>query len=140
MAFQPILLPVFVMVILTFSVAVIMARRRFRYYREQRLHPQKTASRQGMTKLMEDNRAADHFMNLFEMPVLFYLAVVIAILTNSASVWLLGLSWLYVACRVVHAYIHCGYNNVFHRFKAFILGYFTLAAIWIVLILDIVLF
>ncbi|RDX36609.1 hypothetical protein DZA50_03960 [Kangiella sp. HD9-110m-PIT-SAG07] len=140
MSFEPILLPVFMMVVLTFAVAVVMARRRFRYYREQRLHPQKTATREGMTELMEDNRAADHFMNLFEMPVLFYLAVIVAIVTNSASLWLVGLSWLYVLCRMAHAYIHCTYNNVFHRFKAFISSYFTLAVIWMVLILDIVIF
>ncbi|GAA4359450.1 MAPEG family protein [Kangiella marina] len=140
MSFQPILVPVFVMVLLTFAVAVVMARRRFRFYREQRLHPQKTATRKGMAEHMADERAADHFKNLFEMPVLFYVAVVIAIMTQSASYWLLGLSWAYVACRIIHAYIHCGYNNVFHRFKAFISSYFVLFAIWVVLILDIVAF
>ncbi|AOE48927.1 MAPEG family protein [Kangiella sediminilitoris] len=138
MSFQPILIPVFVMVLLTFSVAVVMARRRFRFYRQQRLHPQKTASREDMSRLMEDNRAPDHFMNLFEMPVLFYLAVVIALITSSTSDWLLGLSWLYVLCRIAHAYIHCTYNNVFHRFKAFISSYFVLLAMWVVLIVDIV--
>lgn len=138
MTFQPILLPVFVLVLLTFFVAVVMARRRFRYYREQRLHPQKTASRSSMNELMEDNRAPDHFMNLFEMPVLFYLAVVVSMLTQNQSYWLLGLAWLYVVCRIAHAYIHCTYNNVFHRFKAFISGFFTLLAMWLVLMIDIV--
>ncbi|AKE51158.1 MAPEG family protein [Kangiella geojedonensis] len=140
MSFQPILIPVFVMVLLTFAVAVVMARRRFRFYRTQRLHPQKTATRKGMSEHMEDERAADHFKNLFEMPVLFYLAVLISMMTSTSSYWLLGLAWLYVICRIAHAYIHCSYNNVFHRFKAFISSYFVLLALWVVLILDIVLF
>ena len=140
MAFQPILLPVFVMVALTFVVPIVMARRRFRFYREQRLHPQKTATRKGMTEHMGDDRAADHFKNLIEMPVLFYLAAVLSIITNSASYWLLGLAWLYVVTRIIHAYIHCTYNNVFHRFKAFISSFFVLLALWVVLILDIVVF
>lgn len=138
MIFQSILLPVFVMVILTFAVAVVMGRRRFKYYREQRLHPQKTASRSSMNELMEDNRAPDHFMNLFEVPVLFYLAVVVSMITNSESYLLLGLAWVFVICRIAHAYIHCNYNNVFHRFKAFISGFFTLIAMWVVLMIDIV--
>lgn len=139
MEFQPILIPVFVMVALTFVVPVVMARRRFKFYREQRLHPQKTATRKGMSEHMADDRAADNFKNLFEMPVLFYLAVIIGILTNNVSYWLLGLAWAYVICRVIHSYIHCGYNNVFHRFKVFILSYFILAALWLVLIVDVVL-
>jgi hypothetical protein len=137
--FQPILIPVFVMVALTFCVPIVMARRRFRFYREQRLHPQKTATRKGMTEHMGDDRAADNFKNLFEMPVLFYLAVVIAMLTNNVSYWLLGLAWAYVIFRIVHSYIHCTYNNVFHRFKVFIGSYFILMALWVVLIIDIVL-
>lgn len=139
MTFQPILIPVFVMVALTFVVAFVMGRRRFRYYREQRLHPQKTASRYDMNRLMEDNRAADHFMNLFEMPVLFYVAVIIALITQNTSDWLLGLAWLFVAARIVHAFIHCTSNNVFRRFKAFISGFFILMAMWVLLIVDIVL-
>ena len=138
MEFQPILVPVFVMVVLSFWVPIVMARRRFKFYREQKLHPQKTATRKGMSEHMEDHRAADNFKNLFEMPVLFYLAVVLAIITNSVSIGLLGLSWAYVIARLIHSYIHCTYNNVFHRFKAFISSFIILAALWLLLIVDIV--
>ncbi len=42
----------------------------------------------------------------------------------------LGLAWAYVALRVVHSAIHCGYNRVMHRFYAFLASNLVLWALW----------
>ena len=45
----------------------------------------------------------------------------------------LGLAWAYVVARVLHSAIHCSYNKVMHRFRAFALGMFVLLVLWTVL-------
>lgn len=75
-----------------------------------------------------------NFMNLLEMPVLFYVVCVSLYVTknvDSASIWL---AWLYVCFRMVHSIIHLTYNHVVHRLFAFVLSNFVLTALWIVFI------
>jgi hypothetical protein len=59
------------------------------------------------------------FMNLVEVPVLFYALVVIAYVTGQVGHALLALAWLYVGLRLAHSLIYLTYNNVIHRFAVF---------------------
>lgn len=70
------------------------------------------------------NRA---FMNLLEVPVLFYLACVVAFVTARIDDTTLWMAWTYVALRLVHGMIHLGYNRVLHRAMAFGLSNAVLA-------------
>lgn len=70
------------------------------------------------------------FQNQFELPVLFYLLVVLALVTNSVDQTLVWLAWAFVASRVLHALIHTTSNQVLHRFYAFLVGVIILAAMW----------
>lgn len=71
-----------------------------------------------------------NYMNLLELPVLFYVAGLIAFVTGQASPLLSALAWGYVGLRVVHSLIHLSYNNVYHRLAAFALSNFVLLALW----------
>jgi len=75
------------------------------------------------------NRA---YMNLLELPLLFYVVCVIAYVTATTTNTVLALAWLYVALRVVHTLIHLLYNNVLHRLIAFAASNFVLVGIWAV--------
>jgi hypothetical protein len=75
------------------------------------------------------NRA---YMNLLELPLLFYVVCVMAYVTATATPLVVALAWLYVALRVVHTLIHLLYNNVLHRLIAFGASNFVLVAMWIV--------
>ena len=55
--------------------------------------------------LLTDSRAADNFRNLFELPVLFYVALVVADRIGMVDGISLGLAWAFVALRVVHSAI-----------------------------------
>jgi hypothetical protein len=81
---------------------------------------------------------ANCYRNQFELPVLFYLAVIVALITNKVSVLMIVLAWVFVASRIVHAGIHTRNKNVRHRFFAFAGGVLTLLIIWLVLILRVV--
>lgn len=73
---------------------------------------------------------ARHFANLFEMPVLFYVGVLMAHATGHVSVWLVACAWLYVALRCVHTFVHLGSNAVPVRFSAYFASNFALLLLW----------
>lgn len=71
-----------------------------------------------------------NFMNLLEVPVLFYLACLVAFLIQSVDSALLMLAWAYVALRVGHSCIHLSYNNVMHRLTLFAISNVVVVLMW----------
>jgi hypothetical protein len=125
-----ILAPAFAMVALTFVVWLRMYSSRIGEMKRERIHPQAVATSAQMAARLQDTRAADNYRNLFEMPVLFYLALLVAAIAGLVTPLSLGLAWTYAALRVVHSAIHCGYNRVRHRFYAFLASNVVLWALW----------
>lgn len=82
-------------------------------------------------QLLVGNR---NFMNLLEMPVLFYVVCLSLYVTKNVDMASTWLAWLYVLLRVVHSAIHISYNNVVHRLVAFTVSNFILVALWAVFI------
>lgn len=128
-----IFLPALAMVALTFVVLIVMFRRRVAQMKRDRIRPQTVATSIDAATHFTDVAPADNFRNLFEMPVLFYLALVVAAQTGQTGALVLGLAWAYVAARVLHSWIHCTYNRVMHRFRAYVLSVVALLALWAVL-------
>lgn len=133
-----ILWPVFAMVALTFSVLVTMFVQRVGEMKRERIHPQQVASSAQSAARLRNCGAADNFRNLFELPVLFYTALLVVYATRQASMTLLALAWTFVVLRALHSWIHCGYNRVMDRFKAYSAGAGILLALWIVLAYQLV--
>lgn len=125
--------PAVAMVALTIGVWLRMYRSRVEEMRRERIPPQAVALSAQMAERLKDTRAADNFRNLFELPVLFYLALVVAATTGQVHWLTLALAWTFVVLRVVHSLIHCTYNRVIHRFYAYLAGSMALWALWIVL-------
>ncbi len=73
------------------------------------------------------------YHNQFELPVLFYVLVVLALITRKADMLFVVMSWMFVASRLVHAAIHTTSNKVPMRFQAFVVGVLFLAAMWVIL-------
>lgn len=105
--------------------------------RRNRIHPQSVASSAQMYSRLADTRAADNFRNLFELPVLFYAALLFAQLQSVDSPPLWWLAWTFVVLRIAHSGIHCSYNRVMHRFVVYVLGGCTLWAMWGVLLVQV---
>jgi len=131
-----IFLPALAMVALTIVVWFRMYFMRVGQMKRERIHPQRVATAAQSGALLTDSRAADNFRNLFELPVLFYLALAAAAATASAGPVFLALSWVFVGLRVLHSAIHCTYNKVIHRFYAYLGGGLVLWALWIVLAVE----
>lgn len=71
-----------------------------------------------------------NYMNLLELPVLFYVICIIQFVAQPASPHAVSFAWSYVALRIVHSLVHITYNNVLHRFVVFGLSNFVLIALW----------
>lgn len=130
---KAIFLPALAMAALTFVVWWRMYFMRIGQMKRERIHPQAVATSAQAAARLTDSRAADNFRNLFELPVLFYLALVVAAQAQLASAAVLALAWLFVALRVLHSAIHCTYNKVMHRFHAYVAGGMVLWVLWGVL-------
>ena len=128
-----ILYPLVAMVALTFVVAITMFRRRVAAMKAKRIHPQKVATSAQMAALMEDSRASDNFRNLFETPVLFYVAMITIYATGSICMPHLALAWAYVLARCIHSYLQCTANVVMRRFYAFLASIVFLLCTWLML-------
>lgn len=71
-----------------------------------------------------------NYMNLLELPVLFYVVCLMLFMVRGVTPAALALAWGYVALRVIHSLIHLGYNNVLHRLVAFSTSNVVLVALW----------
>lgn len=128
---KEILVPVFVMVLLTMVVQLSLMRARVGAIKRARVNPQAIADAEGFDRVMKGlENLSDHFENLFEMPVLFYIAaVLIAVMQLSDSFYVIA-AWVFVIARVLHSLVHCTYNKVMHRFYAYFLSSMTVWVIW----------
>ena len=130
---RAIFLPAFAMAALTLVVWLRMYFMRIGQMKRERIHPQAVATSAQAAARLTDSRAADNFRNLFELPVLFYLALVVAAVSGLANDATLALAWLFVLLRIAHSVIHCSYNKVMHRFLAYLAGGIVLWLLWAVL-------
>ncbi|SFV01954.1 hypothetical protein SAMN02799631_03878 [Methylobacterium sp. 174MFSha1.1] len=128
---KAILAPVFVQVLLTFGLLLWTGRVRF------------AAARAGQVKLKDVSLAerswpvpvqqvSNAFDNQFQLPVLFYVVTALALATAQADTLFVGLAWLFVLTRLVHAGIYATSNVVIRRFQAFLAGAVVLMAMWLV--------
>ncbi|HWB45378.1 MAG TPA: MAPEG family protein [Hyphomicrobiaceae bacterium] len=76
-------------------------------------------------------QVANCFRNQFELPVLFYVLVLLVLVTRMSDVLLVVLAWVFVLSRVVHAYIHTGSNDVRLRGGVYGVGALALIVMWI---------
>ena len=115
-----ILLPSVGMMLLTFSVLIVMFRRRVSEMKLKKVHPRKLTTAGVIQELLPESvSASSNLTNLFEFPVIFYMASIA--LFSLGKIQLLDhvLVWAFFLLRVAHSYIHITYNNVMHRFRAF---------------------
>ena len=93
MSDRAILFPALAMVALTIVVWFRMYTSRVAEMKRERIHPQAVATSAQMAARITDSRAADNFRNLFELPVLFYVALLVLAWTGHVTPVTLLLAW-----------------------------------------------
>lgn len=71
-----------------------------------------------------------HFSNQFEIPVLFYLGCIVALVTESVDPTTVVLAWSFVGLRVVHTAVVLVKNDPRLRVGPYVLSTFAVWAIW----------
>ena len=130
MSVQMVLLPVFVLVGLTFALLLWIAGAR------------RQALVSGQTKIRDialrqpnwperATQIGNCFSNQFEIPVLFYILIAIALPLRHADLVIVLLSWVFVVTRFVHAGIFVSSNDLGQRSMAWFAGVLVLFAMWL---------
>ena len=127
-----ILWPLFAMAALTIGVIFRLGRMRFAAVRAQRVDPRFFRAYRGFDEPEDIAVASRHVINLFETPVLFYVAGIMIYVTGQTSWALVLLAWAFVAIRCAHAFVHLTSNRVRVRFRIFAVGLLVLATLWVV--------
>lgn len=133
---QLILYPLFAMVALVFFVLFRLGTLRVRALKARRVDMAFYKTYQGADEPDDVRAVSRHFVNLFEMPVLFYLVIVLFYLAELVSLIALLLAWTYVVLRYCHSAIHLGSNVVSLRFKFYIASCMVLLATWLLLFIQ----
>jgi hypothetical protein len=131
MTLHDILLPVFVQVALMFALIGVMAARRYEAVRSGQVRAEDVTLGQRNWP-PRAQAAANTFSNQFEIPLLFFALVPLAIYTRKADLLFVVLSWVFVVSRYVHAGIYLTANRIAYRFSAYAVGVAALAIMWLV--------
>ena len=83
---------------------------------------------------------ANAFHNQLELPVLFYIVMLLAMSTKTLDVVFYVLAWMFVLARIVHAYVHVTSNRLDRRTGVFGVGAIALLLMWVIVIARILLF
>lgn len=123
--------PVIVLVAWTFVVLLMVPQRRFRAGRQRLVAVKDFAFGESENVPGEVRLPNRNYMNLLELPVLFYVACIVLYAIGKVDAWGLGLAWAFVALRIAHSVVHLTYNHVIHRLRVFALSVVVLFALWI---------
>lgn len=131
MSVESILAPLFVLIALTFFMLFYMGAVRFGALRRREV-------RIGDIALGQSNwpayaaQGGNSYNNQFQLPVLFYVLVILAYIFKKADLLFVIMSWLFVVSRILHAYVHATSNNMRMRFTIFVVGAVVLMIMWII--------
>ena len=124
--------PMFALLAITALVWLTMLVQRGRHMRRHGIKPQDMPTRVLADARFGNAQAANNaLMNLFELPVAFYLLCLLTLLLARGDGLYLAGAWVYVALRGVQALIHVSYNNVLHRGLAYLAASALLWLMWL---------
>jgi hypothetical protein len=132
MTVQDVLFPVFLQVLLTFVLLFWMGGVRLRALRRREVRVGDVALGQPAWPAPA-LQVGNAFRNQFELPLLFYVAVIVSLFTRKADTLFVVLEWLFVLARLAHAAIHTTGNDLRRRFLAFLAGALILVVMWLLL-------
>lgn len=125
-----ILYPVLAMFLLTAFCVFRLGFLRFRAVSRGEIDPRFFRLYDGYEEPETLRKHSRHVVNLFEAPLLFYVAAVIAVVSGHTGTLPVMLAWAYVALRYAHSAVHLTSNDVMTRFRLFAASWLVLVALW----------
>lgn len=128
---ESIFMPMGAMALLTFIVLGLIPARRFRAVFAGQVTAADFAFGESARVPGHVSIPNRNFMNLLELPILFYVAGLMYFVAGRVDQTVLAVAWAYVGVRAVHSLIHLTYNNVVHRLTAYAVSNFVLLGFWV---------
>ena len=135
MSVQMILLPLFVQVLLTIALGVHLAVRRRIAFAEGTRWQDIAAREPNWPK--HAIVAHNAYLNQFEIPVLFYVLTILALITKQADLLFVMMAWIFDVMRILQAGVFVTSNHVPIRGAFFGIGVIVLFIMWIIYIVRI---
>ena len=132
------LMPLLGMIFLTFGIMVWILKLRYRAVREDGLNPRYFNLYRGGKLPDYLAKVTQHFENLFEMPLFFYIGIILILVLDIVDSFYIFLAWVFFISRLIHTTIHTTYNKVAHRKNAFIISTLILIILWLKITIDII--
>ena len=130
MSVQMVLLPVFVLVGLPFFLLIWMgAARRGALVSGQAKVRDIVLGQQNWPA--RPTQIANCYANQFELPILFYVLIAIALPLRKVDLFMVLMSWVFVVTRFAHAGIFVTHNDLNQRSLAWFAGALVLFAMWV---------
>jgi len=126
-----IFLPMGALALLTFLVLILIPIRRVAAGRRGLIQTEDFKYGESATAPGEVSIPNRNYMNLLELPVLFYVVCLMFQAMDLVDEIVLVLAWLYVAPRALHSAIHLTHNNVIHRLVVFAASNVVLGTMWV---------
>jgi hypothetical protein len=123
--------PMGVLAFLTFGVLLLIPIRRFRAGAAGQIVADDFKFGESATVPGHVSIPNRNYMNLLELPMLFYVGSLMFFVTGKVDAVVLIVAWLYVALRAIHSAIHLTYNRVGHRLIPFALSNLVLTVCWV---------
>ncbi|WP_372365985.1 MAPEG family protein [Candidatus Uabimicrobium sp. HlEnr_7] len=132
-----IFLPLFAQVSLTAVVWIWLYVTRLKEIFSKNINVQDLADAKNKRELLKKvSGPSNNFINLFEMPVLFYVAIFVIYNTGIVSSLYVVLASIFVGLRAIHSLIQSTYNTIKHRFAFYLLSSLILWLIWGMIITE----
>lgn len=138
MSLQMALAPVFALVLLSFLLLLAMGRTRLGALKSRQVRMADIALGEKAWPARA-TQFSNAYSNQFEIPVLFYALVAIALPLRQMDLIMVLLAWVFVVTRYAHAGIYATSNNLNQRFSAFFADTMVLLAMWIYFAMKILL-
>ncbi|PCI71795.1 MAG: hypothetical protein COB38_05210 [Gammaproteobacteria bacterium] len=122
-----ILLPMLIQISLTLFIFILLGMRKTSAIKAGGVDREKTALDnsawpEGVVKV------SNNITNQFQTPILFYVVCIMFYLTDTVSMAVYVLAWVYSITRLMHAFVHVSSNFVPARFGLFMIGVICLIA------------
>ncbi|MDH5784432.1 MAG: MAPEG family protein [Chromatiales bacterium] len=137
---EQILYPIFVLAALAFYVGIRLSNLRVRAVMSGEVKISYFRCNRGAELPDYLMQTEQNYTNQFELPVLFYVACLIAYSASLVDVVNIALAWIFVVSRLAHTYTHIRENRLLKRRRAFITGYLALVILWLELLVRLTIY
>jgi hypothetical protein len=126
---QALLAPLFLHVLLTLVVGLVTLRARVAAVRGGRARLKEIAtSNAGWPPSVR--KLSNNFDNQFQTPMLWYAVCALLVAAAMVDGVAVALSWIFLASRVAHSFIHTGRNDIRFRLSFFLVGFTAVILMW----------